>query len=97
MGHIFILKSKNGKNGLHLVELAAVNSASDSLGNDDTRQDQVLQDTLVNGSEGSASGSHLGLVSLDPLGLDVALGNEEHAGLELLLHIEHDFFVDLLQ
>lgn len=60
---------------------------SDSSSGDDGWVDQVLQNSIVDGSQGSVSWSDLGCVGLDSLGDDGSLTDDEGSNTLLLLDL----------
>ena len=67
------------------IELVSVSSSDDS-----SRLAQVFKNGIVDGGQGSVSGSLLRSVVLDPLGLNSSLGNDEDGGLESLFEFRDE-------
>ena len=78
----------------HLGEGGSIESYSGSLADDDSGEEELVEDGGVDCCEGSAVGSSLGSVFLDPSGLDFAGGEDEDCLLELLLEFIDEFLID---
>jgi hypothetical protein len=78
-----------------LSHLRSVKSDSDSVADDASGQQKLLQNGFLNAGQGSAERSLLGSVLLDPSGLDVSSGHNQNSGLELLLQFRHNLLVQV--
>lgn len=65
-------------------------SVANSLAGDNGWVDQILKDCIVNGGQSSVSWSHLGGVSLNSLGDDVSLSDDEGSDTLLLLDLDKE-------
>ena len=70
-----------------LGEGGAVESDSGPGADDDSGEEELVKEGVVDGGEGPAVGSGLGLVLLDPSGLDLPGGEDEDCLLKLLLQL----------
>ena len=68
-------------------EGGSVESDSGPEADDDSGEEELVEDGGVDGAEGSAVGSLLGSVFLDPSGLDASGGEQEHGFFEFLLEL----------
>lgn len=73
-----------------------VDSDSSSLGDDGAWSDQILQNSVMDGSKGSGAWSHLRFVDLEPFGLDSAFSSDNNWHLELLLEFWNQFLLTSL-
>lgn len=70
-----------------LGEGGTVESDSGPGSDDDSGEEELVEEGVVDGGEGPAVGPGLGLVLLDPSGLDLPGGEDEDCLLQLLLQL----------
>ena len=75
-------------------ETGTVKANSGPQADDDTGEEEFVEDGGVDSGKGSAVGSLLGSVFLDPSWLDAAVGEEKDSLLEALLEFSDEFFID---
>ena len=78
-------------------EGGAVESDSGPEADDGGREEQFVEDGRVDGSEGPAVGTGQFSILLDPSGLDVPGGNDQHHLLQLLLQVGDQLLVGIGQ
>lgn len=78
-----------------LHELGSIESDSGSLSEDASGQEELVQEALVDGGEGSTEGSLLGSVLLDPSGVDVSGSDQKDGGFEFFLKLDDEFLVEV--
>ena len=78
-----------------LSDLGSIKSDSNSVADDASGQQKLLQNGFLNAGQGSAERSLLGSVLLDPSRLDVSSGHNQNSGLELLLQFRHNLLVQV--
>mmetsp|Transcript_22172 Transcript_22172/g.18983 ORF Transcript_22172/g.18983 Transcript_22172/m.18983 type:complete len:220 (+) Transcript_22172:500-1159(+) len=74
------------------LDAGSISLVSDSSSDNTTWKDQIIKNSVVDSSQGSASGSLLGFMDLVPLGLDGSLGDEDDGSLELLFDFGDELF-----
>lgn len=74
----------------NLVDWVLSSSVANSLTGDHGREEQILEDCIVNCSQSSVSWSHLAGMSLNSLGDDVSLSNDESSDALLLFDFHQE-------
>jgi len=88
-----VIKNRN----LHFLDGGSIESMSNSSSDDGAWKNQIFKDSIMNSSQGSASGSHLRSMELAPLGLNGSLGNKEDRVLKFLFKLGNKSSVDFLE
>lgn len=74
-------------------DAGSISSVSDSSADDTSGENQIIKDSIVDGSQGSASGSDLGFMGLEPFRLDSSLGDEDDRRFNFLFKLRDESFV----